>query len=114
MKKLLTLVLALALVFAAFSGISAFAEEEEETYEPEVYEPEVYEPEVFEPEYEPEPIVTGDAATVRIDVARKMAVAFEDGTVYYGGEMMEVTIGQEYMFQMCSRLFPLQMHSKEQ
>ena len=31
-----------------------------------------------------------------------MAVAFEDGTVYYGGEMKDVVVGQEYMFRMCS------------
>ena len=31
-----------------------------------------------------------------------MAVAFEDGSVYYGGEMKEVVVGQEYLFQMCS------------
>ena len=31
-----------------------------------------------------------------------MAVAFEDGSVYYGGEMKEVVVGQEYLFRMCS------------
>ena len=31
-----------------------------------------------------------------------MAVAFEDGTVYYGGEMKEVVVGKEYAFQMCA------------
>ena len=31
-----------------------------------------------------------------------MAVAFEDGTIYYGGEMKEVIVGKEYAFQMCS------------
>ena len=31
-----------------------------------------------------------------------MAVVFDDGTVYYGGEMKEVVYGQEYPFQMCS------------
>lgn len=70
--------------------------------EPESTEPEVYEPEVFEPEVENDPIVTGDAASIRIDVPQKMAVAFDDGTVYYGGEMKDVVVGQEYMFQMCS------------
>lgn len=31
-----------------------------------------------------------------------MAVKFADGTVYYDGEMKEVVVGQEYVFQMCS------------
>ena len=98
MKKIITLVLSLVMVLSVFSGIAAFAEETE----PEVYEPEVYEPEVFEPEIWEEPIITGDTATIRIDVARKMAVAFADGTVYYGGEMKEVVTGEEYAFQMCT------------
>ncbi len=45
------------------------------------------------------PTATG---TIRIDAPLKMAVAFEDGTVYYGGEVKEVVFGQEYAFQMCS------------
>ena len=43
-----------------------------------------------------------DTGNIRIDVPLKMAVAFEDGSVYYGGEMKEVVFGQEYRFQMCS------------
>ena len=39
---------------------------------------------------------------IRIDVPRKMAVVFEDGSIYYGGEMKEITFGQEYLFQMCT------------
>lgn len=39
---------------------------------------------------------------IRIDAPLKMAVAFGDGTVYYGGEMKEVEFGKEYPFQMCS------------
>ena len=39
---------------------------------------------------------------LRIDVPLKMAVVFEDGTVYYGGEMKDVTVGKEYAFQMCA------------
>ena len=42
------------------------------------------------------------AGNIRIDVPLKMAVAFADGTVYYGGEMKEVVFDQEYTFQMCS------------
>ena len=42
------------------------------------------------------------AGTIRIDVPLKMAVAFADGTVYYGGEMKEVVFNQDYTFQMCS------------
>ena len=40
--------------------------------------------------------------SIRIDTPLKMAVAFADGTVYYGGEMKDVVVGQEYMFRMCS------------
>ena len=43
-----------------------------------------------------------EKAQIRIDAPLKMAVAFEDGTVYYGGEMKEVEVGKEYAFQMCS------------
>ena len=39
---------------------------------------------------------------LRIDVPLKMAVVFDDGTVYYGGEMKDVTVGKEYTFQMCA------------
>ena len=39
---------------------------------------------------------------IRIDAPLKMAVAFEDGTVYYGGEMKDVEVGKEYLFQMCA------------
>ena len=45
---------------------------------------------------------TSETVGIRIDVPRKMAVAFADGTVYYGGEMKEVVVGQEYMFRMCA------------
>lgn len=33
---------------------------------------------------------------------KKMSVRFEDGTVYYGGESIDLEIGKEYKFQMCS------------
>ncbi|MED9968447.1 MAG: collagen-binding domain-containing protein [Ruminococcus sp.] len=44
----------------------------------------------------------GEKVNIRIDAPLKMAVAFGDGTVYYGGEMKEVIVGKEYIFQMCS------------
>lgn len=44
----------------------------------------------------------GEKVSIRIDAPQKMAVAFADGTVFYGGEMKEVIVGQEYTFQMCS------------
>ena len=44
----------------------------------------------------------GEKVSIRIDAPKKMAVAFDDGTVYYGGEMKEVVVGREYPFQMCS------------
>ena len=43
-----------------------------------------------------------DKGNIRIDVPLKMAVVFDDGTVYYGGEMKEVEFGKEYTFQMCA------------
>lgn len=43
-----------------------------------------------------------ETVSIRIDVPKKMAVAFADGTVYYGGETKEVVFGQEYMFRMCA------------
>lgn len=55
-----------------------------------------------EPEQPEVPAEEGEKANLRIDVPLKMAVAFEDGTVYYGGEMKEVEVGKEYHFQMCS------------
>ena len=54
---------------------------------------------------EPEvPTVPEEAEKVqiRIDTPKKMAVKFADGTVYYGGEMKEIVVGEEYPFQMCS------------
>ena len=44
----------------------------------------------------------GEKVEIRVDAPLKMAVAFEDGTIYYGGEMKEVVVGKEYAFQMCS------------
>ena len=54
---------------------------------------------------EPEnPVVpeSGEKVNLRIETALKMAVKFEDGTVYYDGEMKEVVVGTEYLFQMCT------------
>ncbi|MBQ7715133.1 MAG: choice-of-anchor A family protein, partial [Clostridia bacterium] len=45
---------------------------------------------------------TAETGSIRIDVPRKMAVAFADGTVYYGGETKDIVFGQEYMFRMCA------------
>ena len=49
-----------------------------------------------------EPVVADEKVQIRVDAPLKMAVAFEDGTVCYGGEMKEFVVGKEYMFQMCS------------
>ena len=54
-----------------------------------------------EPDTPDEPADQGKVG-LRIDVPLKMAVVFEDGTVYYGGEMKDVTVGKEYTFQMCA------------
>jgi hypothetical protein len=43
-----------------------------------------------------------ETANIRIDTAKKMAVRFEDGKVYYDGNIKTVEIGKEYVFQMCS------------
>ncbi len=43
-----------------------------------------------------------EKVSIRIDTPLKMAVAFEDGSIYYGGEMKEFIVGKEYLFQMCS------------
>ena len=51
---------------------------------------------------DPEQPAEAETAQIRIDAPQKMAVVFEDGTVYYGGEMKEVVVGKEYAFQMCS------------
>ncbi len=45
---------------------------------------------------------TAETASLRIDTPLKMAVVFEDGSVYYGGEMMNVEVGKEYAFRMCA------------
>lgn len=52
---------------------------------------------------EPEtPVVENEKVQIRVDAPKKMAVAFEDGTVCYGGEMKEFVVGKKYLFQMCS------------
>ena len=58
-----------------------------------------------DPTVAPEDPTGGDSSetvSIRIDAPLKMAVAFADGTVYYGGEMKEVVVGKEYPFQMCA------------
>lgn len=40
--------------------------------------------------------------SIRIDTPLKMAVRFEDGSVYYNGQTKDITVGKEYKFQMCS------------
>lgn len=44
----------------------------------------------------------GEKISLGIVVPHKMAVRFEDGTVYYGGESIDIEIGKTYRFQMCS------------
>lgn len=48
------------------------------------------------------PAAQDEKVSIRIDAPLKMAVAFEDGTVCYGGEMKEFVVGEEYRFQMCA------------
>ncbi len=50
----------------------------------------------------PETPATGETINIRIDTAKKMAVRFEDGNVYYNGDLKEIEIGKEYLFQICS------------
>ena len=54
-----------------------------------------------EPEVTDEP-VAGPTIDLGFVCPRRMAVRFEDGSVYYGGESIPVEIGKEYRFQMCS------------
>lgn len=49
----------------------------------------------------PEELV-GEGVNVRIDTAKKMAVRFADGSIYYDGDMKAVEVGKEYTFQMCA------------
>ena len=55
-----------------------------------------------EPDQGETPEETADKVSIRIDAPLKMAVAFEDGSICYGGEMKEVEYGRDYLFQMCS------------
>lgn len=62
-----------------------------------------YIPAITSSDTEPDdPDDPADKGNIRIDVPLKMAVVFDDGTVYYGGEMKEVEFGKDYPFQMCS------------
>lgn len=45
---------------------------------------------------------SGKTVTVGIVTPKKMSVRFEDGTVYYGGESIDLEVGKVYRFQMCS------------
>lgn len=56
-----------------------------------------------EPEKPGEPSTpTKETVNIRIDTAKKMAVRFEDGKIYYDGNIKTVVVGKEYYFQMCS------------
>ena len=55
-----------------------------------------------EPAVPDEPVVEEEKINIRIDAPKKMAVVFPDDAVYYGGEIKEVVVGQEYPFQMCA------------
>ena len=60
-------------------------------------------PSISTNEYQ-EPTTSEDSekAGIRIDVPRKMAVTFADGSICYGGEMKDFVVGKEYLFQMCA------------
>ncbi len=49
----------------------------------------------------PEPEVVVKKATIGIVTPLAMAVRFEDGSVYYSGDKVEVEVGKDYHFQMC-------------
>ena len=56
-----------------------------------------------ETEVPEEPTVpAGETVNIRIDTAKKMAVRFEDGSIYYDGNIKTVEVGKEYAFHMCS------------
>lgn len=48
------------------------------------------------------PEETGEKVAMRIATARRMAVRFEDGNFYYNNDTMDVQVGKEYKFQICS------------
>lgn len=50
----------------------------------------------------PQEELEGEVVDIRIDVPRRMAVSFTDGSIYYGGEIKKIVVGKEYLFQMCS------------
>ena len=54
-------------------------------------------PETIVTPVDPSKVVKGS-----IVCPKKMSVRFEDGTVYYGGESIDLEIGKEYKFRMCS------------
>ena len=45
---------------------------------------------------------SGKTVAVGIVTPKKMSVRFEDGTVYYGGDSINLEVGKIYRFQMCS------------
>ncbi len=51
---------------------------------------------------DPSADAVGKLGNVRIDTAEKMAVRFEDGSVYYDGDMKKMEFGVEYKFQLCA------------
>ncbi len=51
---------------------------------------------------DPSADAVGKVGNVRIDTAEKMAVRFEDGSVYYDNDMKEMEYGVEYKFQLCA------------
>jgi choice-of-anchor A domain-containing protein len=73
------------------------------SYIPKITVPEVTPEATEEPTSDTDPDEsTSPDGKIRIDVPRKMAVVFEDGTVYYGGEMRDFVYGKEYTFRMCT------------
>lgn len=55
-----------------------------------------------EPAPEPTPTPVAPKGTLKIVAPLAMALRFEDGSVYYSGDSVEVELNKEYKFQMCT------------
>ncbi len=53
-------------------------------------------------EFDSDMSASDNTAVIRMETPLKMAVRFENGNVYYGGEMVKIDIDRDYNFQMCS------------
>ena len=43
---------------------------------------------------------SAETAVIRMELPLKMAIRFENGNVYYGGEKVKIDVGVDYRFKM--------------